>query len=58
MHNELRPVDEVFVHLLQSLLVVLIELDPLPKLVGSMCTFRCLHVKVADTLLLPDGSIL
>ena len=48
MHEELGPVDELCVDLLERFGVVGRELDALPKLRGEMCALDGLDVEVED----------
>lgn len=53
-----RPVDEVLVDLLEGPCVGLVEAHFFPELVREVGAFGCLHVQVADALLLADGGVL
>jgi hypothetical protein len=39
-------------------LVVLVQLDFLPQLVGFVGSFCCFHVQIADAFLLADSGVL
>lgn len=57
VNQELGPVHQVLVYLLQGLCVVALELDFLPHVLGRVCSLYCLHVQVAASVFLLDCGI-
>lgn len=58
MDDEGGPIDKVFIDLFKGFLIILIQLNLLPELVGFVCPFCCFHVEIADTFFFLDSGIL
>ena len=58
MDDKGRPINEMFIYLLKSLLIVFVQFDFFPQFIGFMGSFGSFHIQITDSLLLSDCGVL